>query len=105
MAKMYFLSQLREYLLSNNFIYTVRKYRYNERPDVVFIPGVGACHREVVKEDVIKSDLHRYSGSSGFVTLDDWWNMIIKINPSLPKLYLYYVCIVRRTGVNEVRSY
>ena len=105
MAKMYFLLQLQEYLLSNNFIYTVRKYRYSDKPDIVFIPGVGACHRELIRGNVTKNDLQSYSGSSGFASLEDWWNMIIKINPSLPKLYLYYVCIVRRTGRDEIRSH
>ena len=102
---MYFLQQLREYLLANNFIYTVRRYRYSNKPDVIYILGVGACHREIVKEDVTKSDLHRYYGSSGFQTLEDWWAKIVMINPRLPKLYLYYVCIVRRTGRDEIRSH
>jgi len=95
-ATMHFMPSLREYLLRNNFVYTVRKYRYTPSQGMVFIPGVGGCHRELVKENVTKGDLVSYSGSSGFATVDDWWDMIVKINPRLPDLHLYYVSVVRR---------
>ena len=96
MTTMHFMPLLQAHLLSNNFVYTVRKYRYDPSQEAVFVLGVGGCHRELVKDDVTKEDLVPYSGSSGFTTVDDWWDMIVKINPQLPKLYLYYVSVVRR---------
>ncbi len=96
MTTMRFLSFLQAYLLSNDSIYTVRRYKYNPSQEAIFVPGIGGCHRELVREDVTKEDLIQYSGSSGFTTVDGWWDMIVKINPQLPKLYLYYVCVVRR---------
>lgn len=93
---MHFLPELQRYLLGNNFIYTVRRFRYRDEDTTVFIPGVGSCHRELIKEGVVQEDLIRYYGSSGFVTLEDWWNKIVLINPNLPKLYLYYVSVLRR---------
>ena len=96
MATMHFLPFLQEYLLKNNFIYTVRRFKYAPGHGVVFIPGVGACHRELIKCNITKEDLVPHSGSSGFPTVEDWWNKIVKINPNLPVLYLYYVSIVRR---------
>ena len=96
MATMSFMPRLQEYLLLNNFVYTVRKYEYDPKRSNVFTPGVGACHRELIKANIVREDLAPYSGSSGFQSLDDWWDMIVKINPRLPELYLYYVSIIRR---------
>jgi|SRR3972149_1973263 len=96
MSTMHFMPTLQEYLLKNSSIYTIRKYRYSEDSEAIFIPGVGGCHRELVKEGVVKDDLVPYYSSSGFGTVEDWWNMVTKINPSLPRLYLYYVRVVRR---------
>ncbi len=97
---MSFMPLLQAYLLSNSYVYTVRKYRYSPSQGAVFVPGVGGCYRKLVKEDVTKEDLVQYSSNSGFTTVDNWWGRIVmrhtKINPRLPKLYLYHVSILRR---------
>lgn len=96
MPTMHFLPKLQTYLLENDFIYTVRRFKYSEDNSTVFIPGVGACHRELIKENVVENDLVPYSGSSSFETLQDWWNKIVSLNPGMPRLYLYYVGLIRR---------
>ena len=64
--------------------------------NAVFIPGVGACKRELVTENVTKVTLEPYYSSSGFEALSDWWNKIVKINPGLQPLYLYRIEVYRR---------
>jgi len=96
MATMSFMPTLKEYLLRSNYIYTVRSFLYDDKPGNVIVLGVGACHRELVKEGIHKSDLWDYFSKSGFSSVDAWWDKIVEINPTIPKLYLYRVEIKRR---------
>jgi len=97
MAKMYFMDFLRDYLNTNLTIYTVRRFFYDPPEGMVFIPGVGGCHRDLLKEDVGIYDLESYYKESGFKTKEAWWSKIKEINKSHPdsKLYLYKIVKVR----------
>lgn len=90
MPTMSFMPQLKEFLLRNGYIYTVRKYRMVEA--VVEISEVGRCNRIPVLENISKEDLLPYVEFSGFPTLEDWWAKVRYFTPdkSLP-LYLYKV--------------
>ncbi len=97
MPSMSFMPQLKEYLLKNGFIFTVRKYKMKE--DTVLILDVGACHRLPIGLVKDKVDLFPYVEHSGFLTLEDWWTKVKYFIPreSDPK-YLYKVDLVRRVG-------
>lgn len=97
MPTMTFLPELQTFLKGNGKIYTVRKYLYDKNVELVFIPGVGGCRRELVLEDIIQWDLKDYYAESGFNSVEDWWDKIIEINHGIPdKLHLYKVEVVRR---------
>lgn len=99
MATMRFLPSLQEYLKKNGVIYTVRRFFYDPKNNLVFIPGVGACKRQLIDTDgVTKEKLLPYWSQSGFKSVDDWWNKIMDINPttSTNQLFLYKVDVIRR---------
>ncbi len=94
MPTMSFMPQLKEFLLKNGCIYTIRKYKMVEA--VVDIEGVGKCSRVPVLENVSKKDLPTYVESSGFESLEEWWAKVRYFTPdrSMP-LYLYKIEVVR----------
>lgn len=51
MPTMSFMPELKEFLLKNGYIYTVRKYRMTKA--VVDIDGVGRCNRIPVTEGTL----------------------------------------------------
>lgn len=93
MPTMSFMPQLKEFLLKNGYIYTVRKYRMVKA--VVDIEGVGKCNRIPVLENISEKDLLPYVESSGFEALGYWWAKVRYFTPdeSVP-LYLYKVEVI-----------
>lgn len=94
MPTMSFIPQLKEFLLRDKIIYTVRKYKMVKA--VVDIEGVGRCNRLPVLEDLSKEDLLPYLRFSGFPTLDQWWAKVRYFTPeeSIP-LYLYRIEVIK----------
>lgn len=93
MPTMSFMPQLKEFLLRNRLIYTVRKYKMVEA--VVDISGVGKCNR--IPQGVVtkREELLPCIEQSGFASVKDWWAKVRYFTPdeSVP-LYLYRVEIV-----------
>ena len=90
MASMSFIPQLKEFLLTNGIIYTVRKYKMSDA--IVNVEGIGECHRIPVGTVDRKEDLIPYVEESGFETIEDWWKKIKYFIPnSWNTKYLYEV--------------
>jgi len=90
MASMSFIPQLKEFLLTNGIIYTVRKYKMSDA--IVNVEGIGECHRIPVGTVDRKEDLIPYVEESGFETIEDWWKKIKYFIPnSWDTKYLYKV--------------
>ena len=90
MASMSFIPQLKEFLLTNGIIYTVRKYKMSDA--IVNVEGIGECHRIPVGTVDRKVDLIPYVEESGFETIEDWWKKIKYFIPnSWDTKYLYKV--------------
>jgi len=87
---MSFIPQLKEFLLTNGIIYTVRKYKMSDA--IVNVEGIGECHRIPVGTMDRKEDLIPYVEESGFETIEDWWKKIKYFIPnSWDTKYLYKV--------------
>jgi len=87
---MSFIPQLKEFLLTNGIIYTVRKYKMSDA--IVNVEGIGECHRIPVGTVDRKEDLIPYVEESGFETIEDWWKKIKYFIPnSWDTKYLYKV--------------
>ena len=93
MSEMSFLPELKDFLLKNGFIYTVRKYKMSEA--LVEIEGVGQCRREPLGTIEAKAGLLPFIESSGFSTVDTWWKKIKYFIPGDDIKYLYRVGVVR----------
>ena len=93
MASMSFIPQLKEFLLTNGIIYTVRKYKMSDA--IVNVEGIGECHRIPVGTMDRKEDLIPYVEESGFETIEDWWKKIRYFIPdSWDTKYLYKVVVL-----------
>jgi len=91
MSEMSFLPSLRTFLKSNNFIYTVRKYRYTSPGGFTEVEGVGRCKRTFIMQIHSLTELAPYMSESGFDSLSSWQQAIRKfIKPGEPIL-LYRV--------------
>lgn len=93
MTEMRFLPFLKDFLREKKEIYTVRKYKMDERE--VEVVGVGICKRIPLGEVTGKMQLLKYTPLSGFSRLQDWWDKIQQFIPYLDdKMYLYHVKLV-----------
>ena len=87
---MSFMPELKEFLLRNGLIYTVRKYKM-VRADVE-IDRVGLCDRFPLGKVSSQEDLLPYVENSGFQSVEDWWSMVRHFVPDRESnLYLYKV--------------
>lgn len=92
LIKIRFFPFLKDFLCEKKEIYTVRKYKMDERD--VEIVGVGICRRIPLGEVTDKAQLLKYTPLSGFPTLQDWWNKIQQFIPYTDdKMYLYHVTL------------
>ena len=90
MTRMSFMPELKEFLLRNGLIYTVRKYKMMRA--IVDIEGVGLCDRFPLGKVSSQEDLLPYAENSGFQSADDWWSMVRHFVPDKEStLYLYMV--------------
>jgi len=99
MANMAFwLPQVRQCLLRHGRVFTVRSYLVEGRfGRIVQAEGVGACWRELVCEVRCKDDLLGYLEFSGFTTVEQWWDQVLRFCGSKPK-WLYKVTIYKNGG-------
>ena len=87
---MSFMPELKQFLLRNGLIYTVRKYKMLRA--IVDIEGVGLCDRFPLGEVSSQEDLTHYAENSGFSSVEDWWSMVRHFVPNEEDtLYLYLV--------------
>lgn len=90
MTSMSFMPELKQFLLRNGLIYTVRRYKMLRA--IVEIEGVGLCDRFPLGEVSNQEDLEGYAENSGFQSAGDWWSMIRHFVPDKEStLYLYMV--------------
>ena len=88
---------VRECLLREGYVYTVRGY--NMRSEYVEVDGVGVCFRKHVMEVKCKQDLQRFVHKySGFTDIDSWWKVIEGFCAGKQK-WLYAVYNPTATGV------
>lgn len=91
-TEMKFLPELKEFLQERREIYTVRKYKMEERD--VEVVGVGLCRRIPLGIITSKEQLEKYYPYSGFPTLQAWWNKIQQFIPYADEtMYLYHVVL------------
>lgn len=94
MSSISFIPELKEFLKGNKFIHTVRKYKMTDA--LVEVSGIGECHRIPLGEVYKKENLIPYVESSGFSTIDGWWNKIKFFIPSnKDSMYLYKVEVIK----------
>ena len=66
---------VRECLLREGYVYTVRGYKMSS--EWVWVDDVGKCYRKYVMEVKCKQDLERFVHKySGFTDIDSWWKVI-----------------------------
>lgn len=90
---MQFYPELKEFLLKNNLIYTVRKYDMDSR--LVSIDGVGVCKRIALGPIDINEELILYYKDSGFDSIESWRAKIKEINPKVKNFFLYRVEVLK----------
>lgn len=96
MKKMQFLvERVRECLLREGRVYTVRSYdMWNE---YVWVDGVGRCFRRQVAVITCQEDLARFVRWSGFASVAEWWQAIQRFCAGKP-MWCYYVFIRNKVG-------
>lgn len=70
---MHFIPRLTAFLCERGSIVTLREYKYST--ERCFVPGVGLCHRRLLREfETFPSEheLAPHIESSGFVEVTDW---------------------------------
>lgn len=99
------LENVWSYLVSHGEVYTVRKtYRHPRHGSIVREAKVKLCRsygkpefsgvRLWIKHVKSKEDLVGYVKLSGFISLNDWWDAVVKLHGTLEDLSLYRVSIV-----------
>ncbi len=90
MSSMSFMPELKQFLMRNGLIYTVRKYKMLRA--IVEVEDVGLCDRLPLGEVSGQADLVPYAEYSGFQSVEDWWSMVRHFVPDKENLlYLYEV--------------
>ena len=93
------VSCVKNFLIKNGFVYTVRGYRM--RNMLVYVDGVGVCKRVLGRrsnenDDRIRSkeELSKWVEGSGFGNVEDWWDKIYGFCKDKDK-WIYLVKIVK----------
>jgi len=86
---MQFLPELKEFLLKEGMIHTVRGYEM--KAAWVNVEGVGKCYRAPKGAVHSKDDIEKYVETSGFANVDNWWAKIQSFIKSGQTMYLYAV--------------
>ena len=89
---MQFMPELRQFLLKNGKIFTVRKFKM--KSSLVYVETGERCKRVFLKQILAKDELEPYLKDSGFETLDAWWTKIEYHIPQQGPFYLYQVEIL-----------
>ena len=90
MSSMSFMPELKQFLIRNGLVYTVRKYKMLRA--IVEVEGVGLCDRFPLGEVAGQEDLIPYAENSGFQSAQEWWSMVRHFVPDEKStLYLYLV--------------
>jgi len=95
MSEMAFLPQLKTFLKSNGYIYTVRKFKYCSPGGFTTVQDVGACKRTYIGTVYNQADLETYVAYSGFIDASKWWKMIRTFIKPGVAMYLYKVAIIK----------
>ena len=64
------VKEVREFLIKNGFVYSVRSYR--RRNGFVFVEKVGLCYRKFVRFVESERDIEKYVKWSGFENVEGW---------------------------------
>lgn len=64
------VKEVREFLIKNGFVYSVRSYK--RRNGFVFVEKVGLCYRRFVRFVESERDIEKYVKWSGFENVDEW---------------------------------
>jgi hypothetical protein len=100
MKKMKFtMSNVRNFLIENESVYTVRSWNDPDEVSIVSVEGVGNCKKKRIKQISKKEDLMPYLNESGFETLDSWWDKLERFKST--KGYLYNVSKVIKHKYGE----
>jgi len=90
---MQFMPELRQYLLENGKIFTVRKFKMDSR--LVYLETGEKCKRLFLKQINTREELKPFLSESGFSELKDWWSKIRRHIPPRGPFYLYQVNLIR----------
>ncbi len=72
--EMAMMPTLVEFMKTNKFIYTVRRFDYKVKH--VVVDGAGKCIRTKITHITNKFDLEPYTKDSGFASTEQWWKTI-----------------------------
>jgi hypothetical protein len=67
---------VKECLVKNKIVYTVRSWEGYNALSKVEVDGVGPCTKKRIMRVTGKEDLAKYLSLSGFGSLEDWWAKI-----------------------------
>ena len=85
------VKEVREFLIRNGFVYSVRSYR--RRNGFVFVERVGLCYRKFVRFVECEEDLEKYVKWSGFENVDEWVEWIRRFRVRRGCLYRVNVVV------------
>lgn len=99
------LENVWSYLVSHGEVYTVRRtYRHPRHGSIIKEAKVKLCRsygkpefsgvRLWIKHVKCKGDLVGYVQLSGFTSLNDWWDAVVKLHRTLEDLSLYRASVV-----------
>ena len=70
------LKNVKECLMKNGVVFTVRKWKSYGNVEFVNVEGVGVCRKERVQEVHGVEDVKEFVELSGFENVVDWWSKI-----------------------------
>ena len=95
MSQMQFIPQLKQFLLANGHIYTLRAYNYSDLR--CSVDDVGDCNRSLVEtfHGWPPSDaLECYVADSGFSSAEEWLAMLARLAKDATVIYLWQVEVI-----------
>ncbi len=88
---------VRDCLVANGRVFTVRKWKSYEVESFVEVSGVGECRKVRIGAVRGMSDIARYVKLSGFATVEEWWGKVASFGACAGWLYLVTVLTRRKT--------
>jgi hypothetical protein len=70
--------KVKECLVREGRVFSVRKWGGVGKESVVFVEGVGVCEKRCVRRIEKKEELEEFVGLSGLRSVEEWWRWCVK---------------------------